>query len=133
MSPSFSKTSKNKLGSCHPSLQKLFGAVIEHFDCKILEGHRLRQQQDYLFSLGKSKLKYPKSKHNRTPSEAVDAAPYPIDWNDRDRFHFFAGFVCATARALKIKIRWGGNWSGDLVDGFKKNNFDDLCHFELEL
>lgn len=133
MSPSFSKTSKKRLESCHPDLQKLFEAVIRHFDCKVLEGYRHRQQQNYLFGLGKSKLKYPNSKHNKIPSEAIDVAPYPIDWNDRDRFHFFAGFVWATARALKIKIRWGGKWSGDLVGGFKKNDFDDLCHWELEL
>lgn len=133
MSNSFSKTSKKKLESCHFDLQKLFKAVIEHFDCKILEGYRSQIDQDYLFSLGKSKLKYPNSKHNSVPSEAVDVVPYPIDWNDRDRFHFFAGFVCAVAGALKIKIRWGGNWTGDLVDGFKKNDFDDLCHFEVEL
>lgn len=133
MSVSFSKTSKKKLESCHPDLQKPFRAVIERFDCKILEGHRDRQRQDYLFGLGKSKLKYPNSRHNSIPSEAIDVVPYPVDWNDRDRFHFFAGFVWAVAEEMGIKIRWGGIWSGDLVDGFKNNDFDDLCHFELEL
>jgi len=25
------------------------------------------------------------------PSDAVDVAPYPIDWNDKERFYYFAG------------------------------------------
>ena len=29
------------------------------------------------------------------PSRAVDVVPYPIDWDDRERFHLFAGFVIA--------------------------------------
>lgn len=127
----FSKVSLNKLKDCHPDLQRIFNEVIKHFDCSVLEGYRARQQQDYLFCLGKSKLKFPNSKHNTKPSMAVDVVPYPIDWQDRDCFHFFAGFVFAVATKLDIKIRWGGNWAMDLDVGFKENRFDDLCHFEL--
>ena len=35
---------------------------------------------------GRSKLSWLESKHNCEPSRAVDIAPYPIDWDDRERF-----------------------------------------------
>ena len=60
---------------------------------------------------------------------AVDVSPFPIDWNDANRFHHFAGYVLAVAQSLDIKIRWGGDWNGDLQ--FKTEKFRDLPHFEL--
>ena len=73
------------------------------------------------------------------PSNAVDVVPYPVDWNDRERFFYFAGLVLAMADMLydvgqmKHKVRWGGNWRGfnNGVIDFSKNTFDDLPHFEL--
>lgn len=60
---------------------------------------------------------------------AVDVVPYPVDWQDRDRFHYFAGFVLGMATARGVKLRWGGDWDSDTeVDD---NVFDDLPHFEL--
>ena len=52
-------------------------------------------------------MQYPNSKHNKLPSKAVDVAPYPIDWNDPDRFYHFAGYVRGIAEGMGIKIRWG--------------------------
>ena len=37
---------------------------------------RTKTEQDELFAKGKTKLKYPESKHNRDPSLAIDIAPY---------------------------------------------------------
>ena len=72
---------------------------------------------------------YPNSKHNKLPSKAVDVAPYPIDWNDPDRFYHFAGYVRGIAEGMGIKIRWGGDWNGNF--DLKDQNFYDLPHFEL--
>jgi len=63
------------------------------------------------------------------PSLAVDVAPYPIDWNDRERFCYFAGYVKGIAKSLGTELRWGGDWDRDTQ--VKDNNFDDLPHFEL--
>lgn len=76
----FSSTSQEKLLTCHPDLQKVFKEVIKTFDCTILVGHRDQQAQDKAFAEGKSKKSWPDSKHNTTPSRAVDVAPFPIDW-----------------------------------------------------
>lgn len=127
--PKFSDASAKRLAECHPSLQLLFNAVIEKYDCTILCGHRGEQQQNEAFQQGLSKQQWPHSKHNKKPSLAVDVAPYPIDWKDRDRFYHFAGFVIGAAWVLGVKIRWGGDWDrdGDLRD----QSFYDLPHFEL--
>jgi len=127
----FSKKSQAKLDTCHGSLRKVFAEVIKYVDCTILEGHRGKQLQDKYFSEGKSKVKFPKGRHNQKPSFAVDVAPYPIDWTDRERFHLFAGFVIGIATARGVKLRWGGDW--DLDWEVNDNRFDDFPHFELIL
>lgn len=128
--PHFSQRSLNRLATCHPDLQAVFHAVITHFDCSILEGHRSRDSQEAAFARGQSKLRWPRSKHNTSPSLAVDAAPWPIDWEDRERFHLFGGTVLGIARQKGIALRWGGDWDGDFQ--VRDNRFDDLVHFELK-
>ncbi|MFC1555156.1 M15 family peptidase [candidate division KSB1 bacterium] len=125
----YGTNSEEKLNQCHPDLQKVFRAVLKKFDHSILEGHRGRIRQNELYENGKSKVKYPNGKHNKIPSEAVDAVPYPIDWSNRERMTLFAGWVLGVAQAMGIAIRWGGDWDQDteVID----NNFDDLVHFEL--
>lgn len=128
--PKFSKKSKAKLNTCDKRLIELFNKVVKKFDCTIIEGHRSKDRQNKLFDEGKSKLQYPNGKHNATPSMAVDVAPYPIDWNDRERFTYFAGYVLGIAYQMGLKIRWGGDW--DMDTQVKDNNFDDLPHFEIK-
>lgn len=127
--PQFGKRSRDNLSTCHPDLQLLFNEVIKHIDCTILEGHRDEATQNRLFNEGKSKLKFPNGKHNSKPSNAVDVAPWPIDWNDSGRFYMFVGFVRAIAEQLKIPIRCGADWSGNWKT--TDQTFHDLVHFEL--
>jgi hypothetical protein len=102
---------------------------VKHFDCSILEGHRGKRAQNKAYKEGKSKVVYPNGKHNQIPSVAVDAVPYPIDWEDRERMTYFAGFVLGVALRMNLKIRWGGDWN--MNTELKDNNFDDLPHFEI--
>lgn len=129
--PAYSTSSKKKLAQCHPLLQQVFKRVLETIDHTIVCGSRSKTEQNKLFAEGKTQLQYPNGKHNALPSLAVDVAPYPIDWNDRERFTLFAGFVLGTASEMGIKLRWGGDWDKDFQT--KDNNFDDLVHFELVL
>ncbi len=96
-----------------------------------MEGHRREERQNVMFRTGKSKLKWPNSKHNQSPSLAVDIAPYPIDWNDFREFDYLAGLVIGIGHQMGVEIRWGGDWNrnGALSD----NRFNDLPHFELVL
>ena len=128
--PRFSTRSKSRLNTCDEKLVELFKEVVKGFDCTIIEGHRGQKKQDEAYNKGNSKVKFPNGKHNKSPSLAVDVAPYPIDWRDRDRFHYFAGYVLGIASQMGIKIRWGGDW--DMDTQTKDNSFDDLVHFEIK-
>ena len=127
--PRFSQTSIRKLDTCHQDLRILFSEVIKCFDCTILCGHREEEAQNEAFHTGQSEKEFPDSKHNKRPSIAVDAVPYPINWQDKERFYYFAGFVKGIASKLNIKIRWGGDWDNDT--DLNDQTFFDLGHFEL--
>lgn len=125
----FGTKSKARLATCDKRLQDLFNVVIKEVDCSVLEGHRGESRQNQLFKEGKTKVTYPKGRHNASPSLAVDVAPYPIDWDDRERFTLFAGYVLGVASRMGIHVRWGGDWDKDWE--VSDNRFDDFPHFEL--
>ena len=127
--PKFGKRSKERLATCNQKLQEVFNEVIKHVDCSVICGHRDKQEQNKAFENKRTKVKYPNGRHNANPSMAADVVPYPIDWDDRERFHLFAGFVLGIAQSMEINIRWGGDWNKNFeVDD---NNFDDFPHFEI--
>lgn len=125
--PEFSTKSKERLATCHKDLQTLFNDVIKEFDCSIVCGYRGQKEQDSAFAKGASKLKWPRSKHNINPAEAVDVMPYPIDWKDIEKVKLFGAFVKSKARELKKagklenRIEWGGDWQA----------FKDYPHYEI--
>jgi len=133
--PYFSKTSKAKLKTCHADLRILFKYVIEDFDCTIVCGHREKEKQDKAYGRGHSQVRWPNSKHNRKPSMATDAVPYPIEWSNVNRMRLFAGFVLGIAKMLKKHgimehdVRAGLDWDKDFI--LKDNRFNDFPHFEL--
>ncbi len=125
----FSMRSRSILSTCDPQLYTLFLEVVKTFDCVVISGYRGKKEQDELFRRGLSQLKFPFSKHNDLPSSASDIYPYPINWQDRERMTYFAGFVMGKADTLGYKLRWGGDWNSDW--NVRDNVFDDLGHFEL--
>lgn len=135
--PKFSATSELRLSGCHSDLIKLMNAAIQDFDFAVICGHRNQQDQDAAYNAGKSKLKYPHSKHNTKPSIAVDIAPIKynengttwVDWDDLASFFALSKIVQKHADNLDIKIRWGGDWDGNPLT---RNLFNDYPHFELE-
>lgn len=134
--PSFSSASNSVLNTCDDHLQVLFREVVKRHDCSIIGGRRTYEEQLEYFTSDPPRTRTMKSKHlppknNPTAKvKAVDAAPYPIDWDNRERFILFAGIVLGDADMLGINLRWGGDWDGD---GNPRNNgdFDDLVHFEM--
>ncbi len=79
-----------------------------------------------------NKTKVRMGQHQRKPSLAVDAVPYPInsDWNkDIEKICVFAGIVLAIAHKRGIKLRWGRDWDGDM--DLNDQKFNDYCHFEI--
>lgn len=80
---------------------------------------------------GKSTVKWPNSKHNKAPSEAIDIAPFPLDWNDAEAFTLLAGIYVGTAAIMGIRVRTGIDWDADL--NTKEHSFKDRPHIELVL
>jgi len=138
--PALSKFSTDNLMTCCAALEHTFTVVAEEFDIRVLEGVRSWERQGQLLAEGRTTLEPGESKHNPPKlddgtedqlwlSNAVDVAPYPIDWNDAKRFIYLAGLVIGVGRALGYNLRWGGNWDEDQVI-IDDQNFDDLPHFE---
>lgn len=117
----FGKRSLEQLKTCHPDLQKILIEAIKDFDFTILEGHRGEERQDELYKEGYSQVIWPASKHNSTPSMAADIAPYPIEWDNIDRFKELARHIKKCALKYNLAVRWGGDWL----------KFKDYPHFEL--
>jgi peptidoglycan L-alanyl-D-glutamate endopeptidase CwlK len=127
--PSFSNASLREIATLDSRLQELLKEAIKHFDFKVLEGFRSKERQNQLFEEKKTKVLFPNSRHNIYPSRAVDIAPWPIDWNDSERFVYLAGFLMGLAATRSLDLRWGGDWDGDTE--VKDETFRDLGHFEL--
>jgi len=130
----FGRRSLECLGSCHPDLVRVATTAILNspVDFSVIAGQRSDAEQRRLFEAGAAKLAgvTRKSRHPAAPSEAMDLAPYPIDWNDSARFHLMAGVILATAAGFGIALRWGGDWDGD--GSLRDQTFNDLPHFELK-
>jgi len=124
--PKFGKKSQERLRGVNSELVNVLFELVKIMDVTIIEGVRSQERQDRLVAEGKSKTKF--SKH--ITGRAVDLAPYPIDWEDRDRFHYMGGMLRGIAHQMGIKVIWGGDWNGD--GETKDNNFDDLVHIELK-
>lgn len=138
--PAFSQESFSKLSTAHRDLQVLFYEIIKTFDCTIINAHRDQVDQDADYAAGRTKLKYPDSKHNSNPAMAVDVMPYldngkGIEWDKNINTAYFAGYVLATANQLKLagkmihSVRYGGDWKGD--NDLASNSFCDMDHYEL--
>lgn len=138
----YSRTSADKLAQGHGDLQLVFSVVLLAWDNTIITGHRGKEEQTEKFLNGESKLRWPLSKHNKKPSMAIDASPYPIPkkWgqgnrNEYEKFRYFAFYVLGIADALlqagliSHQLRWGGDWDGD--KDVNDQTFNDLIHFEL--
>jgi len=122
----FGKRSRERLKGVDARLVNVLNELIKIMDVTIIEGLRSKERQEQLLAQGKTKTKY--SKH--IEGKAVDLAPYPINWEDREMFHYMGGMLRGLGQAMGVNIRWGGDWDsdGDIND----NRFDDLVHVEIK-
>ena len=127
--PKFGKKSKERLKGVDTKLVNVLNELIKIMDCTIIEGVRSEEKQQEYFKKGKSKIDGITKKGMHQLGKAIDLAPYPIDWNDRDRFHYMGGMIRGIAKQLNVNVRWGGDWDSD--GQTKDNSFDDLVHVEV--
>ena len=122
----FGKKSKERLKGVDARLVSVLNELIKIMDVTIIEGVRSSERQEELLKQGLSKVKY--SKHME--GKAVDLAPYPIDWDDLERFYYMGGMIRGIGKELGINVRWGGDWDSD--GNIRDQSFNDLVHVEIK-
>lgn len=130
----YGQQSKKNLGSVCPELQVVFERALSLglIDISVIQGGRGKAEQNIYFKLEKSRVEWPYSKHNKIPSQALDAAPYVNGKASADWRHciYLAGLVTGIGASMGIKIRWGGNWDMD-GEPITDQDFQDLWHYEV--
>lgn len=144
--PSFSKRSRNNLDTCHNDIIAVCNELILITDFTVLRGYAKPEEQFELYKKGREyrndkwivvyennivtycdgfkKL----SRHNESPSSAIDIVPYPINWKNINRFYFLAGSFLAIAYRLRVQgiiesgFEWGGHWK----------TFKDYPHLQIK-
>lgn len=147
--PRFSARSLERLSSVDPKLQKVFKRAIEisKQDFSITEGLRTKEQCYINWGKGRTAsqctaigistkyarpdlpkvtwLKNPLNSNHYNMSgvgRAVDVVPYPVDWDDLNKFKLIADAVKQASNELGVKVEWGGDWKTS----------KDYPHFELK-
>lgn len=124
----FGKKSLEKINNpkVHPKIKLLMLEAIKTspIDFTIIETVRTIEQQRINIAKGVSKTiksRHIPSNNKSGYCEAIDIAPYPINWKDIKRFDELGEHILKVAKKLNIKIRWGKTFT-TLVD---------RPHFEL--
>jgi len=129
----FGKRSRQILEHVHPDIVRVLTEAIKTFDFTVTAGRRTYEEQKALYDKGRTTAGpivtwcdglNDRSRHQSDPGEAVDLAPWPIDWNDDARFIKLGEHVLDCAERLGVRLEWGGHWRG------RKR---DLPHFELRV
>ncbi|OOF40857.1 peptidase M15 [Rodentibacter mrazii] len=123
----FSQRSLDNLKGVHSDLVKVVRRALEisEIDFTVIEGLRSKAKQKRLFAQGATKTM--NSRH--LTGHAVDIVPYPLDWNDLEKFGKLSKAMFQASKELKIPIRWGGDWNRNGRSDDEK--FYDGPHFEL--
>jgi len=148
----YSPQSEGRISTCHPDIKKVFRKVLEKFDHAIECGWRGKEEQDKAVNSvpPRSKTPWPHSKHNASPSEAIDAMPYPYSYDDIEgrngtavqfraliRCGMFIGYVLATADdmlergEISATLTSGVDWDGD--KNIAEEKFMDVPHFQRKI
>ncbi|MDB4296083.1 M15 family metallopeptidase [bacterium] len=112
--------SLQNLSGVHPDLVAVVkrAITITEQDFTVIEGVRNINRQRELVKKGASTTM--NSRH--LTGHAVDMVPWPVDWNDLERFEVVSVAMKTAAEELDIPIKWGGDWK----------SFYDAPHFELD-
>lgn len=112
------ESSLTALGTAHPDLQRLIKLVSQYIDAGALKyagitdiavlcGYRDKAGQDLAVKNKASKTPWPKSKHNRQPSDAVDVAVYPVNYKEKGydvKMAVLHAFICGVAARIGVDL-----------------------------
>ena len=101
-------------------------------DISLTSSYRDADEQNALYAMNVTQVKWPNSKHNTRPCKAIDLQPYPYPKYEPKLWGalgYIAGHAMRIAQGEGFKIRWGGDWNGD--GDTTNQKFDDLFHLEI--
>jgi peptidoglycan L-alanyl-D-glutamate endopeptidase CwlK len=138
----FGPRSREKLLTCSLNLQRVAerAIAITPWDFCVVCGHRGEEEQEEAFRQGTSKKHWPDSRHNSTPSGALDFAPWVksaehprgfIPWNDTGLFYKLAAVFQVAAKLEGVEVRSGSDWDRDGLTA--DQGFHDIGHIEEAL
>lgn len=124
-----------KLKTADPELARIYRDVIKprFYDCHISDAWRGERAQNEHVAMGKSRLRWPLSKHNAFDdngnpcSQALDLFELASNGMACWRWVYFKA-IAQELDAEGLPIRWGGDWNGN---GRKDKDDFDSPHFEL--
>lgn len=109
MSFSLGDRSLKNLEGVHKDLVKVVERAIKitKQDFTVVEGVRTLDRQKKLLADGFTKTL--NSRH--LTGHAVDLCPYPIEWDDHNKFEVISKAMKQAASELGVSIVWGGDWT----------------------
>lgn len=128
------KTSLARLKGVDETLVNVVKRAIEisEVDFTVLEGVRTLERQRDLYAQGRTapgKIVTWTMKSRHIEGKAVDLVPYPLDWNDLDKFNKIKDAMFQAAKELDVNLRWGADWDGD--GNYREKGEYDSPHFEI--
>ena len=128
------KTSLARLQGVDETLVNVVKRAIEisEVDFTVMEGVRTLERQRELYAQGRTapgKIVTWTMKSRHIEGKAVDLVPYPLDWNDLEKFNKIKDAMLQAARELDVNLRWGADWDGD--GKYREKGEYDSPHFEI--
>ena len=128
------KTSLARLKGVDEQLVNIVKRAIEisEVDFTVLEGVRTLERQSELYAQGRTapgKIVTWTMKSRHIEGKAVDLVPYPLDWNDLEKFNKIKDAMFQAASEQDVNLRWGADWDGD--GKYREKGEYDSPHFEL--
>ena len=128
------KTSLDRLKGVDETLVNVVKRAIEisEVDFTVMEGVRTLERQRELYAQGRTapgKIVTWTMKSRHIEGKAVDLVPYPLDWNDLEKFNKIKDAMFQAAREQDVNLRWGADWDGD--GKYREKGEYDSPHFEI--
>lgn len=128
------KTSLARLQGVDETLVNVVKRAIEisEVDFTVMEGVRTLERQRELYAQGRTapgKIVTWTMKSKHIEGKAVDLVPYPLDWNDLEKFNKIKDAMFQAAKELDVNLRWGADWDSD--GNYREKGEYDSPHFEI--
>ena len=131
----FGRNSRKHLCTADARLQRIAHRVLRIKDHSIIQGHRGKRSQDAAFNADppRTYLPWPKGKHNKKPSLAIDVQTYPRPDGEeaiREEQIYLLGIYKGVAQEQGILVRTGADFDRD--GQVSDSTWYDLFHVEID-